>query len=68
MLFCKNLFCHVSSRSMRDCIVYMQEIDVVTPCGACRELLIDHAPDCMVILPGGIKRAVRELLPLPYRR
>ncbi len=45
-----------------------QEIAVVTPCGACRELLVDHAPDCMVIVPGGMKLPVAALLPLPYRR
>jgi len=45
--------------------------DIVSPCGACRELLMDHAPDAMVIVPGpaGPERcAVRDLLPLPYRR
>lgn len=47
---------------------YDQEIAVVTPCGACRELLIDHAPACMVIVPGGIKLPVAALLPMPYRR
>jgi cytidine deaminase len=45
-----------------------QEIAVVPPCGACREMLLDHAPDAWVILPGGLKRKVRELLPMPYRR
>jgi len=45
-----------------------QEIAVVPPCGACREMLLDHAPEAWVILPGGIKRTVRELLPQPYRR
>lgn len=45
-----------------------QSIAVVTPCGACRELLVDHAPDCVVILPGEMKLPVSALLPLPYRR
>jgi cytidine deaminase len=45
--------------------------DIVSPCGACRELLMDHAPDAKVIVPGPggpEKRPVRDLLPLPYRR
>jgi cytidine deaminase len=45
-----------------------QEIAVVTPCGACRELLIDHAPGCHVIVPGEMKLPIAALLPLPYRR
>ncbi len=45
--------------------------DVVAPCGACRELLMDYAPDALVIVPsptGPQKRPVRALLPEPYRR
>ena len=45
-----------------------REIAVVAPCGACRELLVDHAPHCDVIVPGGIKLPIAALLPLPYRR
>lgn len=47
------------------------EIAVVSPCGGCRELLCDHAADIAVIVPGetGPRRvALRDLLPLPYRR
>lgn len=45
--------------------------DIVSPCGACRELLMDYAPDGWVIVPtpsGAMKQPVRALLPLPYRR
>jgi cytidine deaminase len=42
--------------------------DIVPPCGACRELLMDYAPDALVILPGRMKRPVGALLPVPYRR
>lgn len=45
--------------------------DIVSPCGACRELLMDYAPDALVIVPtkaGAAKRPARALLPLPYRR
>ena len=44
---------------------------VVPPCGACREMLADHAPDAQVILPGpnGLVRVpALLLLPLPYQR
>lgn len=46
-------------------------IAVVAPCGACRDLLLDHVPDALVILPiptGLIKRPILTLLPNPYRR
>jgi cytidine deaminase len=49
----------------------LREIAIVPPCGACRDLLMDHAPDALVILPAGAgaeKRSVRDLLPRPYRR
>jgi cytidine deaminase len=45
-----------------------QEVAVVPPCGACRELLADYAPEGWVIVPGGRKLPVSALLPLPYRR
>lgn len=45
-----------------------REIAVVAPCGACRELLFDFAPDARVIVPGPCVVPVRALLPLPYRR
>jgi hypothetical protein len=31
-------------------------------------LLVDYAPDCMVIVPGDMKLPAMALLPLPYRR
>lgn len=49
----------------------VREIAVVPPCGACREMLVDHDPGCMVILPGTdglVKLPIRSLLPVPYRR
>lgn len=45
-----------------------REIAVVAPCGACRELLVDYAPECFVIVPGSVKVPVSALLPIPYRR
>jgi cytidine deaminase len=48
-----------------------RELAVVPPCGACREMILDHAPDAMVIVKDSdvlIKLPIRALLPLPYRR
>ena len=45
--------------------------DIVSPCGACRDLLLDYAPEALVIVPGPhgpVKRPLRAMLPLPYRR
>ncbi len=49
----------------------IRNIAVVPPCGACRENLLDHAPDAAVIVATaqGLRRVpVRSLLPLPYQR
>jgi cytidine deaminase len=43
---------------------------VLSPCGNCRQLLLDYAPDAAVIIQGeaGLtKVGVRDLLPYPYR-
>jgi cytidine deaminase len=48
-----------------------QSLAVVSPCGACREMILDYDPEARVILPGllgPIKLPVRALLPSPYRR
>ncbi|MGH3183801.1 MAG: cytidine deaminase [Streptosporangiaceae bacterium] len=48
-----------------------QDMAVVAPCGACRELLLDHWPDALVIVKtadGLVKMPIRMLLPSPYRR
>ncbi|MSO70847.1 MAG: cytidine deaminase [Alphaproteobacteria bacterium] len=48
-----------------------QVIHVVSPCGNCRELLADFAPDCSVILDrdGHLSRVpIKDLLPYKYVR
>jgi cytidine deaminase len=48
-----------------------QHLAVVSPCGACREMLLDFDPAAEIITgpPDGLVRvAVRSLLPHPYRR
>ena len=41
---------------------------IVPPCGMCRELLSDYAPDCRVILGEGRIVSVGDLLPEKYQR
>jgi cytidine deaminase len=48
-----------------------QEIQVVSPCGICREMLADFAPGCRVIVPvdGRVAEVdVKDLLPNKYFR
>lgn len=49
-----------------------RSIAVVSPCGACREMITDYAPEAMVIVPGPdgalVKLPVGVLLPVPYQR
>ncbi len=48
-----------------------QTIAVVSPCGACRELIFDYDPMARVIVPNGTSPAVAaigELLPNKYSR
>jgi cytidine deaminase len=48
-----------------------REMAVVPPCGACRELILDHCPEALVILREGerlLKVPARRLLQAPYRR
>jgi cytidine deaminase len=48
-----------------------QRIRVVSPCGACRELIFDYDPKARVIVPNGQSPgvvAISDLLPNKYRR
>jgi cytidine deaminase len=48
-----------------------RELAVVPPCGACREMILDHAPAAMIIVKDAnvlMKLPIRTLLPIPYRR
>jgi cytidine deaminase len=48
-----------------------RSLAVVSPCGACREMVMDYDPDALVIMPGPqgpLKLPIRALLPWPYRR
>lgn len=41
---------------------------VLSPCGMCRELIMDYSPDCRVILREDAVVPVRDLLPDRYRK
>ncbi len=41
---------------------------VVPPCGMCRELISDYAPDCQVIITEVEMMTIGELLPKKYQR
>jgi cytidine deaminase len=48
-----------------------RSLAVVSPCGACRELILDYDPAALVIvpMPGELaKLPIRMLLGVPYRR
>ena len=49
-----------------------QRIVVVSPCGACRELIFDYDPKARVVVPSGKSAAavmpIADLLPNKYRR
>lgn len=47
------------------------EMRVVAPCGMCREMISDYAPEALVLMPeasGVVARAIGALLPGKYRR
>ncbi len=47
-------------------------VRVVTPCGMCREMISDYAPEARVLVPGENQRfevrTISELLPEKYRQ
>jgi cytidine deaminase len=48
-----------------------RELNVVSPCGMCRELISDYSPNCFVILELNeeiVKVKISSLLPLKYER
>jgi cytidine deaminase len=65
-----DIECIVSVRHPRPREAY-REIQIVSPCGICREMLADFAPNCAVIVPdnGDVARVpVTALLPNKYVR
>lgn len=65
-----DIECIVSVRHPRPRETY-REIQIVSPCGICREMLADFAPNSVVIVPddGQIARVpIKALLPNKYLR
>ncbi|HEX9463928.1 MAG TPA: cytidine deaminase [Alphaproteobacteria bacterium] len=65
-----DIECIVSVRHPRPRETY-REIQIVSPCGICREMLADFAPNSVVIVPddGAIARVpIKALLPNKYLR
>lgn len=45
--------------------------EVISPCGMCRELICDYAPNCEVIVPGDSSPevvSIQTLIPRKYRK
>ena len=66
----KDIDCIVSVRHPRPREAN-QDIQIVSPCGICRELLSDFARDCTVIIPaadGPVRVPIADLLPNKYVR
>lgn len=40
--------------------------EILPPCGNCRQMLCDYAPNCEVILPNKSKVLASELIPFAY--
>ena len=56
-----------------ECVACVRGADgeeILPPCGNCRQVLNDYAPDCLVIVPtvdGWTKVRVADLLPFSYK-
>ncbi len=50
-------------------VIYAEKAEYCPPCGACRQLLFDYAPDLQVILTNGKEYKtynIKELLPVAF--
>lgn len=58
-------------RRFSEIVVYTTATPPASPCGACRQILFEFAPDARVFLVNGagevVSTTVRELLPLGFR-
>lgn len=56
-----------------ECVACVRGADgdeILPPCGNCRQMLNDYAPDCLVVVPtvdGWTKVRVADLLPFSYK-
>ena len=52
------------------CVCGADGEEILPPCGNCRQMLNDYAPDCLVVVPtvdGWTKVRVADLLPFSYK-
>ena len=58
------------ARGFRRLAIVAESLRPCVPCGACRQILIEHAPDLMLVLEGGDGTPesvpLRSLLPRPF--
>ena len=58
------------ARDFRRMAIVSSGVGAAVPCGACRQVLLEYAPDLVVILPGPGGSAeeipIRDLLPRPF--
>ena len=57
--------------SVRHTFISEQDIEVIPPCGQCRELILEYGPNAFVILKissGLVRVHISELLPIPFLR
>ncbi len=60
------------AHAFRRLAVISERLKPVLPCGACRQVLFEYAPDLVIVVEGPDGRAeeipLRELLPRPFSR
>ena len=60
------------ARAFRRLAVVSERLRPVLPCGACRQVLLEYAPDLIIVVEGADGRAeeipLRDLLPRPFTR
>jgi cytidine deaminase len=58
------------ARDFRRIAVVSERLKPILPCGACRQVLLEYAPDLVLILerpsPGAEEIPLRDLLPRPF--
>jgi cytidine deaminase len=60
------------AQAFRRLAVVSERLKPVLPCGACRQVLLEYAPDLVIVVEGADGRpeeiALRDLLPRPFTR
>jgi cytidine deaminase len=60
------------AHAFRRLAVTSEHVKPVLPCGACRQVLLEYAPDLVIVVEGADGRAeeipLRDLLPRPFTR